>query len=317
MKRLSLSIASVLLLCLCLPGQGIAAKKEFISLGTGGTGGVYYPLGAGMAKIIADKIPNVQCTAEATGASVENLKLLAQDNIQMAMVFANVAYDAVKGQGSFKKPLAIKALFNMYPTPLQLVTEADSGIKSVADFKGKRIGVGSPGSGNEVIARVVLQAYGLTYKDIKPEYLSIGEMMNGIKDGTVDAGLSCTAVPTSSIMDLAYSAKITLIPIPKDKVEEIYKLSPFFTVTTIPTGAYSNVDTPTETASYGNYIMVRDDMSDDLAYTITKAIYENLNVLESAHVIGKQMTLEEAVKCPGVDMHPGALRYWKEIDAIQ
>lgn len=295
---------------------GDKGKKMFFSLGTGGTGGVYYPLGASMGKVIADSIPNLEVTAEATGASVENLRLLESDDVQLAMVFANVAYDAFVGRDKFEKPIEITNLMTIYPTPIQIVVPAESPIQSVADFKGKKIGVGSPGSGNEVISRVILESYGLTYDDIKPEYLSIAEIMNGIKDGTVDAGISCTAVPTSTIMDLATSRKIRLIDIPKEDVDKIAEESPFFYSTTIPDDGYPGVK-GCNAATYGNLLVCRADMDEELAYNIVKAMFDNKGKLEAAHQVIKQMTLEAAPEDAGIPLHPGAEKYFKEMGVLK
>jgi len=294
-----------------------ASGREFLSIGTGGTGGVFFPLGAAMSKILTDNMPGYDFTAEATGASVENIRLLARDEIQLAMVFANIAYDAAVGQGSFSNPLPIRALFNMYPTPIHIVTPAGSGIYSIADFRGRRIGVGSPGSGNEVISRLLLSVYGLTYDDIRPEFLSIAEIMNGIRDGVVDAGISATSFPTASIIDLCFTNPMRMIPIEEEKMAIINAENPFFTPSIIPHGIYAGIDQDTPTVAHGNYMLVLESMDEELAYNITRLLYENRAGLEAAHSVAQQMTLEEGINVSGVEFHPGALRFWREKGLLQ
>ncbi|MBN2568759.1 MAG: TAXI family TRAP transporter solute-binding subunit [Deltaproteobacteria bacterium] len=293
-----------------------SAKKTFISIGTGGTGGVYYPYGAAMAKVLGDTLPNVEVTAESTGASVENFRLLSNDDIQIAMVFANVAFDASRGQGKFEKPIDFKVLMTMYPTPIHVIVPKKSSVESISDLKGMRIGVGSPGSGNEVISKLLLGTYGITYDDCTPEYLSIGEIMNGLKDGTLDAGISCTAYPTATIMDLAISKPVRLIPINAEEVKKIQEKSPFFFSTKIPDNVYKDVE-GVETAGFGNLMVVRSDMPEQRAYDIVKALFEHKSDLEAAHRIAKQLTLETAVESAGLPRHDGATKYFKENGAIK
>jgi TRAP transporter TAXI family solute receptor len=290
-----------------------ARADEFITVLTGGTSGVYYPMGVAIAKIYGEKIAGARPTVQATKASVENLNLLQQGKGEVAFTLGDSLAAGWTGdqEAGFKGKLdKLRGMTAIYSNYIQIVASQDSGIKTLADLKGKRLSVGAPKSGTELNARAILAAAGLTYADLgKVEYLSFAESVELMKNRQLDATLQSAGLGVASIRDLATSVDITVVEIPKAVVE---KAGAPFVVTDIPAGTYGKQDKAVPTAAVVNYLVTRSDLSDDLVYQMTKAIYENLGELQAAHAAAKAIKLENAKVGMPVPMHPGAAKYLAE-----
>lgn len=303
----------VLLVIIAFTGFFISADKIFLNIGTGGTAGTYYPLGGAIAEILNSKLSNVNATAVSTGGSVANINMLKENSVQIAFVQNDVAYYAYNGIEFFqdKKFTGMKALCSLYPETVQIVTLANKGIKTIYDLKGKRVAVGAAGSGVEVNARQILAAAGLTYKDISVQYLSFADAANGLRDGTLDVAFLTAGLPTAAVRDIASQKDIMLIKIPDNIVKDLIAKYPFYIKTVIPKDTYPKVSEDIQSLAVLAMLVVRDDMTDDLAYSIVKAIFENLQRLEVAHQMGKFIKKENALFGISIPLHPGADKYFK------
>ncbi|WP_025321070.1 TAXI family TRAP transporter solute-binding subunit [Deferrisoma camini] len=290
-----------------------AARTTFISIGTGGTGGVYYPYGGGLAEIWSKYVPGVKAVAEVTGASVENVKLAHKGETVIGEVMGDVAYQAYRGIGKFQgKPQKILAMACMYPNVLQIVTLKGSGIQNVTDFKGKRVSIGAPGSGTAFMAELVLKTLGVPLDSFNVFRLSFNETANALRDGTIDAGFWVVAPGTSSIMDLATTHDIEIVgftPEQQKKVEQAYD---YYSAWTLEGGVYRGVDQPVPTLSVWNVIICQRDLPEDLVYQLTKTLFEHTDYLEQIHPFAKYTTPENAVGKSPIPFHPGAIRAIEE-----
>lgn len=319
-----LLITALLALALAGCGGGTTEKDAdnaqpkvdttFINIATGGTAGTYYPLGGAIAEILNKNVEGVNATAESTGASVANINLLKEGNVQIAFVQNDITYYADKGEEMFKdqKVAGLKALATIYPETCQLITLKDNNITSVADLKGKKVAVGAAGSGVEANARQIMAAEGITYDDIDEQYLSFAEAANGLKDGNIDAGFITAGFPTAAIQDLAAQHDVVLIPVADATADKLIADYPFYTKIVIPAGTYQNQAEDVNTLAVKAMLVVTDDMDDQLAYDITKAIYSNLDTLKAAHAVGALIVPETAKEGMSVPMHPGAEKYFNE-----
>jgi len=295
-----------------------AQAQQFINVLTGGTSGVYYPLGVAIAKIYSDKLPNVKTQVQATKASVENLILLQQGRGEIAFTLGDSLKAAWEGdeEAGFKAKLnKLRTIGAIYPNYIQIVATADSGIKTLADLKGKSLSVGAPKSGTELNSRAILAAAGLSYKDIgKIEYLPFAESVDLMKNRQLNATLQSAGLGVASLRDLSTSTDITVVSVPKEAVD---KIGPPFVAVKIPANTYSGQDKDVPTAAVINYLVTSSAVSDDLAYQMTKLIYDSLPELANAHAAGKEIKLEAAAAGSPVPLHPGALRYYKEKGLIK
>lgn len=314
-KRFTLT-ALLSALALVLISSLAWAGTTFMTMGTGSPGGVYYPLGGGMSVVIQKTVDGVRCAAESTGASVENCRLVGIGDTDMGMVMGSVGYNAFKGNDPFEKEYPLVALFQMYPAPEHIVTTKDSDIKTIQDLKGKKVSIDVPGSGCSTMAKAMLTEAGFDLEeDLKIANLSQSESVQALKDGNVDACFFNFAYPASAVMDLAATRDIVLVPVGEDLAEKILDKYPYYVQTTIPAGTYDGVEEDILCIGDSNLMVAHKDMDEDLAYKVTKAIFENVeqgkHALVDIHPIAKQLTPENAVKSP-LDIHPGALRYFKE-----
>ena len=295
-----------------------ARAQAFINVLTGGTSGVYYPLGVAIGKIYSDKIPDVKTQVQATKASVENLILLQQGRGEIAFALGDSLKAAWEGdeEAGFKSKLdKLRTIGAIYPNYIQIVATADSGIKTLADLKGKSLSVGAPKSGTELNSRAILAAAGLSYKDIgKVEYLPFAESVDLMKNRQLNATLQSAGLGVASLKDLSTTTDITVVSVPKEVVE---KMGPPFKPVLIPANTYAGQDKDVPTAAVINYLVTSSTVSDDLAYQMTKLIYESLPELANAHASGKEIKLENAASGSPVPLHPGAIRYYKEKGLIK
>ena len=290
-----------------------AHAQSFINILTGGTSGVYYPLGVAIGKIYSDKIPNVKTQVQATKASVENLILLQQGRGELAFTLGDSLKAAWEGdeEAGFKSKLdKLRVLGAIYPNYIQIVATSDSGIKTLADLKGKSLSVGAPKSGTELNSRAILAAAGMTYKNIgKVEYLPFAESVDLMKNRQLNATLQSAGLGVASLKDLSTSTEITVVSVPKAIVD---KIGPPFVPAMIPANTYTGQDKDVPTAAVVNYLVTSSAVSDDLAYQMTSLIFESLPELVNAHAAGKEIKLETAATGSPVPLHPGAIRYYRE-----
>lgn len=311
-----------LALAVIISAQGAFAASQYI-MGTGGTSGTYYPLGGALSQIITDHSDGkVSCVAQATGASVENLNLVNAGDIDLAITQNDTADYAKKGERFFSKPLTnVVAICRMYPEHIQVAVDPASGITSVADFKGKNISVGAPASGNEANASQILGEVGLfdgeKYVDFTPHFLSYAESTSHFKDRLIDGFIFTTGAPNSGIQEIVTSQPLQFVEIKGEFRDALIAKYPFFAPAIIEKGVYSTLDHDVETIAVQACLVARRDMSDEDAYAITKAIFENLEAIGNAHAKGKQITLANALDGMTLDIHPGALKYYKEVGLVK
>jgi TRAP transporter TAXI family solute receptor len=310
-------IAAAIAASVLLPAPATHAQ-QFINVLTGGTSGVYYPLGVAIGKIFSDKIPGVKTQVQATKASVENLVLLQQGRGEIAFTLGDSLKAAWDGdaEAGFKSKLdKLRTIGAIYPNYIQIVATADSGIKTLADLKGKSLSVGAPKSGTELNSRAILGAAGLSYKDMgKIEYLPFAESVELMKNRQLNATLQSAGLGVASLKDLSTATEITVVSVPKEVVD---KIGPPFVSVKIPANTYNGQDKDVPTAAVTNYLVTSSAVSDDLAYQMTKLIFESLPELANAHVAGKEIRIETAATGSPVPLHPGAIRYYREKGLIK
>jgi TRAP transporter TAXI family solute receptor len=316
MKRRSLVISGLALAAAAFAGAAIA-QQNTIAIATGGTGGVYYPLGGGMANVLSKYVPGVQATARVTGGSVDNLKLIHSKQSEVALVMVDAALDALKGADKFKgNPVAVRTLLVLYPNRMHVVSVEGRGIEKMSDLKGKRVSTGSPGSATEVMAFRVIEAAGLDRdKDLKRERLGVAESTNAIKDGKIDAYFWVGGLPTAAVTDLAASPgiKIKLV----DHTEVVDKMNAkygnLYTTGVIPAKTYPGQDKDNKIAVVQNILVANASMSDKTAYDIVKTFIEKQPELVAVHREAASITLaNQSPKNSPIPWHPGAVKYLTE-----
>ncbi len=294
-------------------GAAPAYAATFVNILTGGTSGVYYPLGVAISKLFTDKIADVRPSVQATKASVENLNLLQQGRGELAFSLGDAVQFAWAGdaEAGFPRKLdKLRALGAVYANYIQIVALKESGIKTLADLKGKRVSVGAPKSGTELNARAILGAAGLSYKDLgKVEYLPFGESVDLMKNRQLDATLQSAGLGVSSIRDLSNSVPITVVEIP-DAV--ISKVGTPYVSAVIPKGTYDGQDAAVQTAAVPNLLVTRAGVADELAYEMAKAIYQNVPALVAAQAAANGIDPKTAAQNLPIPLHPGAEKYFKE-----
>lgn len=285
-------------------------KPKFMSILTGGTGGTYFPLGGSFAKIIKDAT-GIETNAETTGASAENMQSIKDEKGEIAFTQTDIASYATEGKLMFdgNKIDNIKAIGTLYPETIQIVTTEKSGIKTVEDLKGKKVSIGAPGSGTAANAEQILEVYGMKLDDIKKQDLSFDESVTGIKDGTIDAAFVTAGTPTAAVEELSATEKVVIVPVDADKADELIKKYPYYAKEVVPSGTYK-LGSEVPTVAVLAMLVVKSDLSDEVVYDITKAIFENLD--QVTHAKAKQIKLENALNGVGIDVHPGAQKYFDE-----
>ncbi|MFO8047290.1 MAG: TAXI family TRAP transporter solute-binding subunit [Halomonas sp.] len=293
------------------------AAAQQLSIATGGTGGTYYPLGGGLAEMINNHIEGASAVAEVTGASVENMGLVWRGDSDLALALADTVYQAHNGTGDFdgRQLDNIRALASVYPNAVQLVSLADSGVETLQDLKGKRVSVGAPGSGTELNARALLEANGIRYDDFDPRRLNFNETADAIRDGDIEAGFWSVGPPTSSILNLATTRDIHLIPLSDEEVANAREAEPVFAPYRLRAGLYDGMDEAVQTIGIPNVLAVSSEMDDELAYQITRILFEHTDELIAVHPAANDTTVEFSIDSTPIPFHAGALRYYEEIGA--
>jgi len=291
----------------------VAAKTEFISIGTGGTGGVYYPYGGGVAEIWSKSVPNVKAVAEVTGASVENIKLAHKGETVVGLVMGDVAVAGYTGGEKFDGKQNILAMATMYPNLLQIVTLKKSGITNVEQIKGRNVSTGSPGSGTNFMAETTIKALGIPLDSYNDSRLSFTETANALRDGTIDVGFWSVGPPTSSIMDLATTHDIHVIALTPEQVAKVLAANETYSSVDLAGGTYNGVDAAVPTIGVWNVMLCQSTLPEDMVYQLSKALFENNDYLVKIHPSAAYTTPENAVKYSPIPLHPGTIKYLKEI----
>jgi len=326
-KKLWAGVLIMGLIC----GFGIADAQQmtFFRIGTGGTGGTYYPIGGLIAHCISSPpgsrpcekggscgVPGLVAIAQSANGSVANINAIRSGVLESGFAQSDVAYWAYTGTGIFEnkgKVDSLRALANLYPETIHLVARKGAGIKSVKDLKGKRISMDEPGSGTLVDARIILKAYGLSEKDMDVDYIKPGPAIDKIKDNQLDAFFIVAGFPTGAVIELASSVGAELVPINGPQAEGIIKKYGFFAKDVIPAGIYEGIG-ETESISVGAQWVVSANVDDELVYNIIKAIWnkQSRKLLDRGHAKAKSITIESALEGIGIPLHPGAERYYRE-----
>lgn len=309
-KLLLLTLVAIMIFM----ASGCSGGSNELIIATGGTGGSYYPYGGAMATVFAANISGYGFTSTSSGASAENARLLNKNEADLAILQNDVLDYAYNGTELFAeegKLPNVKTIATLYPEVIQIVVAADSGIKSIADMKGKRISVGAAGSGTEANARQILTEYGITYDDIQVSYLSFAESSTGVQNMTLD-GFFCTAgVPNPSILELNTARKVSVLSVDADKAASLISKYPFYSVYEIESGVYDGVDQATTVAVMAT-LACSADLNEDVVYQITKTLFEKQPDLAAANDKAKELTIEKGASAISIPLHPGAEKYYKE-----
>lgn len=320
MKRIKEGVG-ISIACVLVLSTAAWAAPKFISIATGGTGGAYFPIGAGLADVINKKLTGYNASAEVTAASKVNCINVNDGKSDLALVLGDTLSYGYKGDklGGFAKPLTnLRVIANIYANTIQIVARKESGVRTLSDLKGKKVSVGAPGSGTEINARQIFAAAGMSYKDFeRTDYLSFSESADQMKNRAIDVTLISSGMPNPGIMDIATSQEIVIVAIPAEVIRRLNKEHPFFVATTVPKGMYKGQEEEVQTVGVPNFLIASSKMDDKAAYEITKAMFENLPRLVQAHAAAKGIKLENATKGLPVPLHPGAEKYYREMKVLK
>ncbi|MEX2535263.1 MAG: TAXI family TRAP transporter solute-binding subunit [Trueperaceae bacterium] len=307
-------LARVLLATITSLILGATFAQTQLSISTGGTGGVYYPVGGGYAELINDYIDGYTAVAEVTGASVENVALISRGESDIALALADTVYQAYTGTGALEGNQLenLRSLGVAYSNSVQIVTLADSGIDNLQDLVGQRVSVGAPGSGTEVSAQTILNANGITYDDIEEQRLNFNETAAALRDGQIDAGFWSVGAPTSSILDLATSRDIVVLEMSEEEITSSLEADPTFARYTLPAGTYPGQDEDVNTVGTPNVLVVAAEMDEQLAYDFLDALYGHIDEIVAIHPSANETTAENSLQASPIPLHAGAIRYYEE-----
>ncbi len=312
MKRIGMAVLLVVVAVLVMAPPAMS-RTTFVSIGTGGTGGIYYPYGGGVAEIWSKHVKGVKAVAEVTGASVENVKLAHKGETVIGEVMGDVAVAGYNGTGKFKgKKNDILSMAIMYPNLLQVVALKSSGITDIEQAKGRNISTGSPGSGTNFMAEAVLKALGITPDSYKDSRLSFTESANALRDGTIEVGIWSVGPGTSSILDLATTHDITMLGFTPQQTEKILASNATYSAVELSGGVYRGIDQPVPTIGVWNVMICQASLDTDLVYRLAKALFEHNDYLKKIHPSAAYTTPENAVKYSQIPLHPGTIKYLEE-----
>ncbi len=290
-------------------GEGGSDQPEFINIATGGTGGTYYPLGGTFAQLIEEET-GITTTANTSNASAENMAMIDNEEVEIAFVQTDIASYAVEGTQMFDAPIeTIQGLATLYPETIQIVTSADSGIESVEDLAGKTVSVGESGSGTRLNAEQILEVHGMSFDDMDVQNLSFDDSTTGIQDGSIDAAFITGGTPTGAVEGLAAQVDVVIVPIEADMAQALMDEYPFYSEDEVASGTYG-LEESVPTVAVQAMLAVSSNLSEDVVYDITAAIFENTDSI--THPKGEFITVDTALEGIGIDVHPGAQRYYDE-----
>ncbi|AOT70522.1 TAXI family TRAP transporter solute-binding subunit [Geosporobacter ferrireducens] len=297
----------------------INKNDYFITVATGPTSGLYYPIGGAFSNVIKNKL-GYKSSAQSTGASVENINLIIGGKADLAITMSDAIAQAYDAFGAFegKEPQKnLRVLMSLYPNYVQLVTTNKSGITKFEDLKGKRVGIGAPNSGVELNARMMYEAHGMTYEDSKVDYLNYGEAIDQMKNGLIDAAFVTSGIPNATVMELGTTNKIVIVPIEGEGAKNLIEKYPFFVEEVIPASTY-DTDTDVNTVSVRNIMIIREELPEEVVYEITKGIFENIEEIKASHnTANTHLSLENSQIGINIPFHPGAEKYYKEVGIIK
>lgn len=287
---------------------------NFVTIGSGGVGGTYYPLGGVMAEVFNNANIDVRATSRSTSASRENCRLVASNRVQVGMSMGSTLWQAYNGVEAFKDDgkLPLRTLMNMYPAPQQLVTTTRAGITKFEDLKGKKVSLGAPGGGDQVLTQLILKAAGIDPdKDLQKQQLTQPEGVTALKDGHVDAVFWNFAIPGSAVLEVAAVRDVVLIPLPQDVVDKVVAENPFLFAYTIKAGTYPKQDNDVLTVADGNFLVVNEGMDEKLAYDLLKTMIDHKDDFMKVTTQAEHFTPQEA-SVGIIPFASGAVKYFKE-----
>jgi len=293
-------------------------EDQFVTILTGGSSGAYFALGGAVSNLLNENLSYVNSSVESTGASAVNATKIAMGDAEIAFAMNNVVSFAYNGVESFSEKGEfnnLRGIAGLYPNHCQVVTLKKTGITQIEDLVGKSVGVGAPGSGTEVDARNILGIYGITYDDIDEDFLSYAESIEQLKNGTVDAAFLTSGLPNATIMDLATTHDVVIVPVRNEKVKELAEKMPYYKAEVVPAGTYDN-ETDVETAAVVSMLITREDLDEQVVYDITKVLFGNLQSLVDTHSVAKKIDVANYYEGMPIPLHPGAERYFKEIGVL-
>ena len=296
-----------LLACLFLLA-GCGDGQQFLSLGTAGTGGIYYPLGGALASRMSLADPIRQYTAEVSGGSVENINRLADGQMDLGMVLAVTAYQAQFGSGDMEPVPGLRIVARLYPNLTHVMVPRNSTDVGIGDLGGKRVSVGPPGSGTEQLARHLLAAHGLTYDDVEPRYLSFSESSSALRDGAIDAAVISVGYPAAAVLEATTTAGVRLLPVDPEVITSMREEHPYYSVAEIPAGAYPGVDETLTTAAVHNWIVAMDTLDDEVVEVLLNILANDRASLEQVHDMAAQIDLARLSSAP-ITLHSATERW--------
>ena len=302
------------------PDIASADSKRLLSIATASTGGSWYPAGGAVGSLITKYIPNTEASAHPSAASRENIRLLQEKKTDLAMVMPSIAYFAQTGTSLYKgkPPAKVKGLFSFWGIDLLIIARADTDIYKIEDLKGHKVGFGPPGSGSANMSKNILAEYGMTYDDVKPQFISATEQSQALKDKTLDAAMYTIGTPASTFVDLCTLTKCRILPIKETMMAKIVKKYPYYAPSVIPANAYPQIDTDTPALKWVGIVVTYDDLDSELAYKIVKTICkDHLDEFKQCHAQAKKLTTEGMSKGMSIPWHPGAARFWKEVGLLK
>jgi len=308
-RSLAAGLVGVLVLA-C--GGETSGPVRFLSIGTAGTGGIYYPLGGAMASLLSLADSTRTYTAEVTGGAVENLNRIRAGQIDLAFSTANTVYEAYYGSADFGEPMRdLRIVAPLYPNFTHILVSASSQARSVEDFRGLRVSVGAPGSGTEQMSRKILEVHGLTYEDLEVRYLTFTESAGALKDRAIDAAMISVGYPAAAVLEATTTGGVRLLPLAVDKIRELTETYPYFAGGEIPAGAYPGVDEALPTAVLLNWIVAPERLSNEVVMSVLNVLTEQRASMERVHEMARQIDLDFLQDAP-IPLHPGTERWFLE-----
>ena len=315
-RMMTMSAASALVFLLAGCGDGSGGGRQFLSIGTAGTGGIYYPLGGAIASRLSVADPNRQYTAEVTGGSVENMNRISQGAMDIGFSMATTVYEAFHGGVGFDEALSnLRVIAPLYANVVHVVVPDNSPATSVGDFRGKRVSVGAPGSGTEQLAKQLLLAYDITYEDADIRYLSFRESVNALRDGAIDGAIICVGYPASSVLEVTTTGVAQLLPMDSAHIAIMSETYGYYAAGSIPEGTYPRMDSDVQTVAVMNWLVAQDSLDASVVTRVLDVLRDDREDLIRVNAMAAQIDLEVLADAP-IPLHAAA-RGWLEAAAAQ